>query len=261
MTLEQLEPKGAPAQAPVLAMIATLGVVDRDGDLILPGGLVEHEHPIIVSEWNHSSLPRFGGRPPVGSAKIFEVANMIFAEVAYDDTPQAKAACARVERDRPDWSPGFLPLKERPPTPAEAALGAKNVIEKWAIGEVSPASKGAGVGTGTHRACCNSCATGAKCADEVVEEVKATLSELDDQKALRGLASHIGNLLQKSAPPAKAAEAPAAEQKADTPAAAPAPAADPQTAPAAPVWQVEALRERLHRINANKSARGVGSNG
>jgi hypothetical protein len=233
--------------APVLAGLLTVGVVDRDGDLILPNANV-HTGTAVVSDWDHSFV--FQGREPVGKARVVEIGDRVFAEVEYDDTPQGKRACERVARERPDWSPGFNLVETRAPTTEEAALGAKRVIVKWSIEEVSPATKGASVSSGTHHACCSACETGSgKCLDEL----KAELATIEDAKALRSLASHIGSLLRNSAPPDKA-DAPTTEAKAALPDAPPAPAADAQKAPEAPGYIVEALRERLARINANKSA-------
>lgn len=244
----QLETKMAlETSAPVLAALVTVGVVDRDGDLIMPNANV-HTETAVVSDWDHSFV--FQGRAPVGKARIVEVGNTVFAEVEYDTTPDGVKACARVASERPDWSPGFDIIETRPPTSEEKALGARRVIVKWAIKEVSPATKGAGISTGTHHACCTACASGGKCMDETVAEVKSAIATIEDPQVLRKLASHIGSLL-KTAPPETAA-APA-ESKAEAPKTTPAPAAPP-SADLAPGYLVEALRERLARLKPNQPA-------
>jgi hypothetical protein len=63
-----------------------------------------------------------------------------------------------VARERPDWSVGYSAFKTREPTPEERERGAERVILRWQVDEVSPVNRGAGVSTGTHTACCGSCA-------------------------------------------------------------------------------------------------------
>jgi hypothetical protein len=253
---ENVETKLADLREHALVSLVTIGVVDRDGDLFLPNGNV-YEEEALVSRWNHSTLPQFGGEDPVGRAKVFEQDGFLFADVKFDETAAGKSACKRVAEEKPDWSVGLAVLDSRPPTDEEKRLGAKRVITRYAVVEASPVTKGAGISTGTHAVCCDACKTGAKCSTEVMEEVKAKCATIDDTKILRALASHIGNLIQKAASPEPAATSPK-DQKQDPPKATPAPAAASPEA-VAPGWQVEALHERLARIHAHKTASGAGA--
>lgn len=54
----------------------------------------------------------------------------------------------------PGWSVGYRVLEKREPTSAERARGAKRVIVKWEVFELSPVKVPAGVGTGTMEASC-----------------------------------------------------------------------------------------------------------
>ncbi|HUG02581.1 MAG TPA: HK97 family phage prohead protease [Longimicrobiales bacterium] len=136
------------------AVVSSLGVVDRDSDLVLPGSLSTRS--AYVSEWNHSAMK---GDAPVGSAILHEDGNRLIARVTFDDTPRGRRACQRVFDERPDWSVGYDIVKDREPTAEERERGVRRVIELWAIKEVSPVDRGAGVSTGTWSACCGSCAS------------------------------------------------------------------------------------------------------
>jgi hypothetical protein len=150
----------------VEAVVATLGVVDRDGDIVDPGALRVSPAGVVVSPWNHSSMWKEQADPPVGFARLAERGNQLVAFVTFDDTPKGREVCKVVSDSRPDWSLGFKVTSTRPVTPSERARGALRAITGWIVSEVSPVDKGAGVSTGTHHACCGTCATaGAKVCD------------------------------------------------------------------------------------------------
>lgn len=144
----------------VLATLTTPGsppVVDRDGDVILAGSL--DNNAAVVSPWNHSAM-RDTARA-VGAAELFEDGDRLIGVIAYDSSPEGRRACARVLNERPDWSVGYVVLDQREPNTAERRAGAKRIIQRWRVGEVSPVDKGAGVAQGTISACCGSCSTAA----------------------------------------------------------------------------------------------------
>ena len=64
------------------------------------------------------------------------------------------AACNLVRTARPMWSVGYVVRVSRPPTAEEKARGAKRVIVKWEVLEVSPVDNPGGTGTGTMEAIC-----------------------------------------------------------------------------------------------------------
>lgn len=79
------------------------------------------------------------------------------------------------------------------------------------------------------------------------DSIKAACSTIEDPKALRGLASHIGNLLKK-APPEDPADAPK-EQETDPPQVTPGAPADSPKAPEEKLYSYdEALAHRLQRL-------------
>ena len=146
-----LPSKAAPATASrARAVLATLGVVDRDGDLILPGALVNDVAK--VSSWEHAAM--LDAELPVGRATLREDGDQLVAEIKYFDTTAGRAACVRVAREKPDWSVGYELVATRGPTAEEQARGAKRVIERWEIHEVSPVDRAAGVATGTVACSC-----------------------------------------------------------------------------------------------------------
>jgi hypothetical protein len=122
------------------------------------------------------------GDAPVGRARVFEQGDRLWASVAYDDTEDGATACAVVAETRPMWSVGYVVTRSRAPTSRERARGAKRVIERWRVMEVSPVEQPAGSGTGTMEACCEgACAAAlgkcAACATERAHIAQAAATE------------------------------------------------------------------------------------
>lgn len=172
LTLEPPKIKAGAWASSIKAVVASYNTCDRDRDLILPGALLNGpDDLVIVSSWNHSAAPprdkegRVTGpakEAPVGVARLWEEDNRLWADVMLDDTPQGRATCERIARDRPDWSVAYDfddRLKDtRVPTVPERERGAYRTILKWRIIEVSPVTQGAAIASGTYEACCGSCA-------------------------------------------------------------------------------------------------------
>lgn len=170
----RLERKRAASHGSATVLVATLGVVDRDGDIVLPGALANRE--AIVSRFNHAAVR---GADPVGSARLEERGERLLGHVQYDDGD----ACRAVAAAKPDWSVGYVVLQRRDPTPSERAQGAKRVIQRWQIDEVSPVDQGAGIGTGTLACSCKGvCGCGSGPASRPMSEADYT-KLLDDVKA------------------------------------------------------------------------------
>lgn len=150
------------ASGTATAVLGRMGVRDRDGDLLEKGFVANPGVPVPVSQWNHS-LIRDPKSKRAGVATVREEGDDFVAEVEWDDTPEGKATCKRVEEERPDWSWGFPEPKSRKPTAAEKALGVKRVITKAHVVEVSPVDAGAGIAQGTLDACCGSCSVAKSC--------------------------------------------------------------------------------------------------
>ena len=144
------------------AILAHLGTVDRDRDILDPGSMRPAAH-VVLSAWNHSALR--GGEEPVGFARrVREEGDKITAEIVFFDTPEGRRCCEKVQREAPDFSFGLRSIETRPLTDDERRRGALRAIRRFELHEVSPVVKGASVASGTAHACCGSCATGAgKC--------------------------------------------------------------------------------------------------
>jgi hypothetical protein len=132
-----------------VAVVATMGTVDRDRQLILPGALVNTD--AYVSAWNHSA--KYGAESPVGEAYLWEENGRLYAQVTYEDTPAGRTSSKRVASELPDWSVYFETVESRPPTREERERGALKTIVKWNVYEVSPVDEGTVLGCGTYVAC------------------------------------------------------------------------------------------------------------
>jgi len=162
---------------------------DHEGDVILVGAL-EGEGEAVVSIYDHSVVKQRD--EPVGRAVVREDGAQLVARPTWDDTPRGRGACKLVEESAPAWSVGYFVTRSRAPSAEERAQGAKRIIEKWRVREISPVGHPAGIGTGTTSACCESCAAGVKCetateamslrvaeAEAVITKARDTLDVLD----------------------------------------------------------------------------------
>jgi hypothetical protein len=137
-------------------VLGRLGVRDRDGDLLEKGFVANAGDEVPVSQWGHELIKNPGAKR-AGVGVVAEEGDEIVAYITWDDTPEGKATCARVDKDRPDWSWGFPEPKTRTPTAEEKAQGIKRVIASVPVLELSPVDQGAGIAQGTLETCCGSC--------------------------------------------------------------------------------------------------------
>lgn len=164
------------------AVLARTGVVDFDGDVLWPGGLANDPDawvPLSLAE--HVSI--IAGAPPVGRARVREDrdAGEIRAEVEWDAAQEE--ACRWVQDDRPEWSWGYQVLQSREPTDEERRRGARRVLLRYRISEVSPVSRAASIGTRTGSVCCGGeCSTG-KAACETREAALKELARFERTRA------------------------------------------------------------------------------
>jgi HK97 family phage prohead protease len=127
------------------AVFATLGVRDKDGDVIMPGA-IERGSKVRVSAYNHSS---WGGALPVGKGEIDEVDNELVVTGQFFQTTEAGRETYNTVKELDDlteWSFGFDTLD------AEwGEMGGERVqfLKKLKVFEVSPVLLGAGVNTRT----------------------------------------------------------------------------------------------------------------
>lgn len=134
----------------VTAVVATLGVVDRDGDVILPGAIPANSK-VKLSGYGHDVVLQ--NAPPVGVGTINEVGDKaIFSGRFFLATERGREAFATVKELGQDgeWSFGFpKQVKTGELTDAWKSQGAKRIIKALLPVEASPVFIGAGRGTGT----------------------------------------------------------------------------------------------------------------
>lgn len=137
-------PEGA-----VVARIATLDVVDRDGDLTVSGAFGSVED-IKVSPFNHSSA--YGGALPVGVGKVFERGGAAFFQgLLFLDTFGGRELHTTLKRlsqagAPSEWSYGFEVVESEDAMRRGQRV---RVLKRLALFEVSPVLRGAGIGTRT----------------------------------------------------------------------------------------------------------------
>ena len=128
-----------------LAVIATLNVIDRDGDVTLPGAFGEQPAKMVPAhDWKHV---------PLGKAEIREEGNEVLAAFRLNlEIESARDWHAALKHDLAngpplqEWSYGFSVV--------EASFGEHEghevrFLKKLDVHEVSPVMMGAGVGTRT----------------------------------------------------------------------------------------------------------------
>jgi hypothetical protein len=138
------------------AVVATYGVVDRDGDVTLPGAL-DTQKSVLVSPWNHSSVDEARQDPPVGAATITTVGDKAIVDGHYYvNTELGKKAYEITKSLYADglgeWSYAFrIPTggASTAPKDLEQWPGAVRLLKTVSPFEVSLVFAGAGIGTQT----------------------------------------------------------------------------------------------------------------
>jgi len=143
-----LQFKGALGEAgTVKAVFATLGVIDHDGDIIMPGSIVTGT-AVRLSAYNHKS---WSDSMPIGRGTIAEIGNeLIFDGQFFMDVQSAADTFKTVKNlaELGEWSFGFDVLEKE--YSIDPATGIENRrIKKMSVYEVSPVLLGAGIATRT----------------------------------------------------------------------------------------------------------------
>ena len=142
-----LEVKSA-ERGEVEAIVATLGVVDRDQEVILPGAIADGSK-VKLSSYGHDAM--FGGIP-VGKGALRIAGNRaIFQGKLFLGTVRGKETFDVLREMGADqsWSFGFVVQKSEPPSEEWRSRGARRMLTRLDAFEVSPVIVGAGVGTQT----------------------------------------------------------------------------------------------------------------
>jgi hypothetical protein len=135
----------------VVAIVATLGVVDKDGDVIMPGSFPAGGSRVKLSGYGHDVVTE--GRAPVGKGVVTEEnGHAIFKGQFFMSTQRGREAFHTTKELGADgeWSFGFpKTVRTGEMTDEWRAKGAKRVIAGLTPIEASPVFVGAGWGTGT----------------------------------------------------------------------------------------------------------------
>jgi hypothetical protein len=137
------------AEGLVEAIVATLNVVDHDGDVILPGA-IQNGSTVKLSSYAHDVVT--AGAAPVGLATVDVVGNQaILKGRFFMNTQRGREAFETVKAlgAEGEWSIGFRPTKTAPVTKAWRERGASRLLASIALVETSPVFVGASPNTGT----------------------------------------------------------------------------------------------------------------
>lgn len=129
----------------VRAVIATLNVKDKEGDLILPGAFGTQD--VLVSAYNHAT---WGGALPVGRGRVYEQGNEAIADLKFFMDDEAGRRHFRLIKNvgsAQEFSFGFDVTDKAEPNDAQRQMGIVRVIKRFKVYEVSPVFLGAGVNT------------------------------------------------------------------------------------------------------------------
>ncbi len=135
-------------QGTVRAVIATLGVVDRDGDIIRKGAIPDGAR-VAVSAYGHDAV---WGNRPVGKGTLSTEGNkVLFDGRIFLNTTDGRDTFEVLKEMGADqeWSFGFRIMGEEVPADDEKKSGAWRILTKLDAFEVSPVLVGAGIGTRT----------------------------------------------------------------------------------------------------------------
>lgn len=137
-------------------VFSKLDVVDRDGDITVDGAF-EDGAPVRVSAYGHASWgPSRGSSfvpiPPVGRGMIKVVGDEAVAETKFFLSTTAGRDTFELVKEMDElqeWSYGYDVLQVGKPSPEQKRAGAKQILERLKVHEISPVLLGAGIGTRT----------------------------------------------------------------------------------------------------------------
>lgn len=130
-----------------IARIATLKVIDKDGDVTLPGAFPEGK-TILISAYMHGS---WMGELPVGKGVIHEQGEEVLVEGDFNlnsDTGKEHYETIKFAPDLQEWSYGFKIIDAEEDTEYEGNH-VNRILKKLDVFEASPVLRGAGMNTAT----------------------------------------------------------------------------------------------------------------
>jgi len=135
----------------VVAIVATLGVVDKDGDVILSGAVPAGGSKVKLSGYDHDTVLK--SMPPAGKGVITEEGDhLVFRGKFFMSTERGREAFNTTKElgSEGEWSFGFpKATKNATLTDEWRTKGAKRLIAGMEPIEASPVFVGAGWGTQT----------------------------------------------------------------------------------------------------------------
>jgi hypothetical protein len=133
----------------LVARVATLNVVDHDADIIPAGAIADDARLVSLSGYAHNSM---FGDAPTGKGRAREEGDaIIWRGRAFLNTAAGREAFAVLLEmgGEQEWSFGFRILQSELPDERQRRLGARRILSKIDIFEVSPVLIGAGIRTAT----------------------------------------------------------------------------------------------------------------
>lgn len=128
------------------AKFATLNVIDKDGDVTLPGAFPEGKE-ILISAYQHGS---WSGSLPVGKGVIHEVKNDVLVDGEFNlntDVGKEHYETVKFAPELQEWSYGFSVKALDEESPWNENPKVWRVFKELDVFEVSPVLRGAGVDT------------------------------------------------------------------------------------------------------------------
>lgn len=133
----------------VTAVVNTMNIVDREGDVILPGA-IKSGTVVKLSAYRHDSV--LAGQPPAGKGVIRVENNQAIVDGRFFmGTTRGRDAFETTKEmgEHGEWSIGFRGVQTAEMTDEWKALGAKRLIAGLDLIEVSPVFEGANQMTAT----------------------------------------------------------------------------------------------------------------
>lgn len=181
-----------PDSGEISAVIATLDVVDRDGDVTVAGAFADSP-PVKISLYNHASA--YGTMLPVGVGAIKEQGDQaVFSGELFLDTAGGLEAHTTLKRlneagSPSEWSYGFEVLESEE---GEHKGESVRVLKRLAPFEVSPVMRGAGIDTQTIEV------KGQRYVDEAERVLAAVSGFIGRSKSLADLRAQEGRVLSSA---------------------------------------------------------------
>lgn len=179
-----------------IARIATLNVIDKDGDVTLPGAFPNGK-TILISAYMHGS---WMGELPVGKGVIREAGDEVLVDGEFNlnsDTGKEHYETIRFAPDLQEWSYGFRILEKEEDTEWEGNH-VWRIIKKLDVFEASPVLRGAGMNTATLAIKSEKEKEGMTFAEQADAVLAAATDFLDRTKSLADLRRQDGRALSKA---------------------------------------------------------------